>query len=482
MDDPNLMPLDILEYTVARNPYIVANQIPSDKQLHFLRLLNRYAMIGGSGGGGKSSALLMAALQFCHGKEFKGYSALIVRRNLTDLKMRGGLMDRALEWLKPFLKQRGKPGLVVWNGNDYKLTFPNGSVIQFGYCDNEGDEKRYHGAEYQLVALDEACQFSERQILFFMSERLRRSRGVYVPLRFRAGTTPGGPGHEFMKKAFVDEDTRSPNYAFIPAGVRDNPGLDAKEYTESLEVLKRSDPLRYKQMLLGDWNAIEGGRFKKEWFGRWRRDPHLRDTVVLETPAGAEVERFRPEQCQPFVTVDPSASASSRADYFCASVFCVTPKANVVWLACRRERLEIPEQVAACKGIYRRYRPQFVAVERVLNQTALFQTLQRCTDPVMVVRPINPMGQDKLARAAGAIALAASGRVFVPDRPGPEFPLDDVLAELISFTGEGKKGTHDDIVDTLSSATNLLSFVRPGWTGANSRPPFRHESRMGADY
>lgn len=476
--DQNLMPLDILQYTIARNPYIVQNQIPSDKQLRFLALLNRYAMIGGSGGGGKSSALLMAALQFCHGKEFKGYSALIVRRNLTDLKMRGGLMDRALEWLAPWLKKRGKVGTVAWNGNDYKLTFPNGSVIQFGYCDNEGDEKRYHGSEFQFVGLDEACQFSERQVTFFMSERLRRSVGIYVPLRFRAGTTPGGPSHDFFKKAFVDEETRTPGYAFIPAGVKDNPGLSAKEYTESLDVLRTTDPLRYKQMLLGDWNAIEGGRFKKDWFGRWRNDPVLKDTLILETSAGAEIERFRPDQCQPFITVDPSASASARADNFCAGVFAVTPKANVVWLACRREKLEIPDQVQACKALYRAYRPQFIAVERVMNQTAVAQTLQRSTDPVMVVKPVSPRGQDKLARAAGAIALAASGRIFLPEKPSAEFPLDDVLTELISFTGEGKKGTHDDCADVLSYCCELLTFVRPGWSGANVRAPFRHTSKL----
>lgn len=65
---------------------------------------------------------------------------------------------------------------------------------------------------------------------------------------------------------------------------------------------------------------------------------------------GQEVERFRPAVCSRFQTCDPAASASSVADYFVLSAW---PRANLVWLACERGELELPEQVATCQRSYR---------------------------------------------------------------------------------------------------------------------------------
>lgn len=470
--DPLVMPYDVFEDTVVRNPYIV--QEPSDKQIDFLRLEHRNALYTGSAGSGKSSTLLMAALQFCHNPVFAGYSGLIVRRSLQDLKMPGGLIDRALEWLSPHLKKRGKGGRVEWSAQDFRLRFPNGSTIQFGYCDNEGDEKRYHGAEFSFVGLDEAVLMSDRQIVFFMSERLRRTADIAVPVRFRMATTPGGPAHQFIKERFIDPG--APGNVYLHATFDDNPGIDAAGYRESLEQIRTFDPVRYKQMLVGDWDAVRGGQFKQEWFGRYETDRALTDTVVLRDAAGTEVERFIPAHCGRIQTCDPAASTSAKADFFVNSTFILTPKSNLVWAACFRGKFEIQEQVSHCQRLYRQWRPQFLAVEEVMNQRALAQHLRRSTNPPMVVKSVSPMGRDKLGRAAGAIALAASGRIFLPQND-PSFPLADVLAELVQFTGESKKGQHDDIVDTLSYCTDLLTFVRPGHNAGRPTAPFRYEPR-----
>lgn len=471
--DLQLMPIDLLTRTVADNPYI--RQTPSDKQLDFLILENKYALLGGAGGGGKSSALLMAALQFCHDPVFKGYSALIVRRTLQDLKQPGGLMDRALAWLDPFLKKKGRKGNVEWNGADYRLRFPNGSTIQFGYCDNEGDERRYHGAEYQGIFLDEGAQFSEKQLIFFMSERLRKADGVSVPLRFRVATTPGGPGHELLKRLFISPGEKG--YVFVPARVEDNPGLSREEYADSLAVLKVHDPLRYRQMLEGDWDAVAGNRFRRDMFGTWQENL-VTGELTLRAADGAEVETFDPDYCPRFCTCDPAASTSAKADNFALAVWLITPRANVVWWHLVRDKFEIQDQVSVCQGVYRRFRPQFLAVEEVMNQRALAQMLRRSTAPVMVVKGVSPLGRDKLARAAGAITMAASGRIFLPHPSAcpPDFPLSELVAELVSFTGDGKG--KDDTVDCASYMTELLPFVRPGHGPGRGAAPFRHVSRV----
>lgn len=459
-DGISRMPVEMLVQTVARNPYIP--DVPWEKQIQFLELECLDALYGGAGSGGKSSGLLMAALQFI---QVRGYAALIVRRNFSELKMPGGLIDRSLTWLK---------GKAHYNAQEHRWRFKEGSTLQFGYADNEGDERRYDGTEFQFIGLDEAVGFTERQIVYFY-ERLRRVFEINVPLRMRLATTPGGVGHKFLKERYIDPGT--PGKVYVPATVWDNAAVDASQYMESLEEIKRSNPLRYRQMLLGDWDAVEGGRFKREWFGWYRVDKLLPDTMILTTYGGEEVERFRPDHCGRFQTCDPAASTSAAADYFVLSTWLVTPRANVVWLGCVRDKFEIQEQVGVCQREYRRYRPQFVAVEEVLNQRALAQLLRRSTSPVMIVKSVSPRGQNKLDHAAGFIALAASGRVFLPEKAGT-FPLDDVVDEIVRFTGEKGKDSNDDCIDVGSYMAEVLPLIRAGWSGGG-RAPVRHEFKVG---
>lgn len=448
---PKVMPYEILEQTLARNPYIPNRVTPTDQQLKFLELECLDALFGGAAGGGKSEALLMAALQFA---EVPGYAALIVRRNLTDLKLPGGLLDRANDWLK---------GKAHYNAQEHRWRFKSGSTLQFGYADKEGDEQRYHGAEFQICALDEAVQFTEKQIKFFF-ERIRKKVEIPVPLRVRLGTTPGGVSHEFLKKRYIDPGT--PGKVFIPAKLRDNPHLDEEQYIESLAEV---DPLRRAQMLDGDWNAIEGGRFKMEWLlNSWAIDPTANEWCALSTG-----ERFNWRLAPTFQTCDPAASASTAADYTVLSTWKVTPQANLVWWNCERYKLEVPEQVRLCQSSYRINRPSFVAVEEVLNQRALAQLLRRSTNPVMVVRGVSPLGRKKLERAVGAINLAASGRLYLPERHGT-FPLEDVKGELVRFTGLTDNEA-SDVVDTLSYACELLPTVRVG--SGTAKPPVWHHAK-----
>jgi phage terminase large subunit-like protein len=436
---PPVMSREVLEMTLVDNPYVP--HLPTERQILFLELECLDALYGGAAGGGKSDALLMAALQFA---TVPGYAALLLRRTFADLKLPGALIDRSREWLT---------GKAHWNAQEHRWRFPRGGTLQFGYADHVGDEERYRSSEFQFIGLDEATQFTENQIRFLFS-RLRRRVGIPVPLRYRLGTNPGGPGHEFVKARYIDPGT--PGKAFVPAKVADNPHIDQEQYLTSLAEL---DPLTRAQLVAGDWDAVAGGRFRREWFGRHRRDPDSPDFRRLFR-GGAEVERFKPAQCVRFQTCDPAASTSDAADYFVLSTWLVTPKANVVWWACERGKFELPEQVELCQRSYRRHLPQFVAVEEVMNQRGLSQLLRRSRDPVMSVRGVSPLGRDKLSRAAGFINLCYDGRVFLPEGDAL-FPTDEVVGELTRFTGDPDQDAHDDIVDTGSYAAELLPMVSP---------------------
>lgn len=251
--------LDLLERALAlewrrRIPH--SPQQPTAPQAQFLALRCREALYGGAAGGGKSSALLMAALQYA---DRSGYAAIIFRRTFADLALPGAIMDRAQTWLC------GLPG-VHWDGNDHRFTFecPTGgtSTLTFGYLDTAKDRFRYQGAEFQYIGWDELTQFPEASYRYLLS-RLRRCTGVDIPLRVRAASNPGGEGHEWVRQRFIIEGPQS-GRAFVPAKLADNPHLDRAEYEKGLQEL---DPVTRAQLLNGDWDIVQKGPlFDRAWF------------------------------------------------------------------------------------------------------------------------------------------------------------------------------------------------------------------------
>lgn len=243
----NHLPIDNVDKPLKWSKY--APQAPEIKQQAALSLDDTLIlMFGGAGGGGKSTWGLQGALQYV---DTPGYSALILRRSFAELTKAGSLMDRAREWLAPTD--------AVFRGRDNKFVFPSGAQLEFGYLARDADVHQFQSAEYQYIFFDELTAFSEFSFRYMVS-RVRRLEGSNVPLRVRAATNPGGPGHEWVRRAFP-VDGSGPNeegWAFIPALVDDNPNLDREQYKKGLEML---DPYTRAQMLHGDWNVRPPGNW-----------------------------------------------------------------------------------------------------------------------------------------------------------------------------------------------------------------------------
>ncbi len=235
--------LEVKRAHIARTtPRPFMPQAPEPKQAEFLALDCLEALYGGAAGGGKSSALLMAALQYVH---IPGYAALILRRTFADLSLPGAIMDRAHDWL------HGTG--AKWNGQDKRWTFPSGATLTFGYCETAKDVYRYQGMEVQFVGVDELTQWPEQSYRYLMS-RLRRLEGSAVPVRARAASNPGGIGHDWVRRRFVEaNDTER---RFVPANLSDNPHVDAVSYRKSLAQL---DENTRRQLEDGIWVRDSGG-------------------------------------------------------------------------------------------------------------------------------------------------------------------------------------------------------------------------------
>ena len=136
---------------------------PSLTQKVFLKSQSTEVLFGGAAGGGKSSALIMAALQYV---DVPNYSAILFRRTYADLALPGALMDRFRDWVASYDD-------VHWNANMYTATFPSGARVTFGYLNNVNDYLRYKGSEFQFIGMDEVTEIREADYRYMFS-RLRR--------------------------------------------------------------------------------------------------------------------------------------------------------------------------------------------------------------------------------------------------------------------------------------------------------------------
>jgi predicted phage terminase large subunit-like protein len=257
----------VLFKQVIRNPYIPIK--PTSKQLQFLSIFEEESLYGGAAGGGKSAALLADALMFV---TEPNYNALILRKNYQQLTLPGALIDLSKQWL---MQTDAK-----WNDTDKQWRFPSGATLNFGYLDSENDVYRYQGSAFHFIGFDELTQFTETKYLYLFS-RMRKNVDSSFPLRFRAGSNPGGVGHEWVKERFIpeyddNEQLIRKTALFVPAKLEDNPHVDQEAYERSLAKL---DPITRAQLRYGNWDvASVGNYFKKEKF-----------KIVDECPRGLTV-------------------------------------------------------------------------------------------------------------------------------------------------------------------------------------------------
>lgn len=234
---------------------------PYPAQEAFFLAKEKRVAYGGARGGGKSFAmrkkLCMLALKH------PGIQILLLRRTLPELR------ENHINPLRRELK-----GLADYRESTKEFTFQNRSRIKLGYLANDGDVLQYQGQAYEVIGMEEATQFTEEQYLA-LTECNRLSGNMtedFIP-RMYFTCNPGGVGHAWVKRLFIDrlyrEGERAEDYRFIPASVYDNEFIIRKnpDYVRALEALP---PIRRRAMLNGDWDVFEG-----QFFPEFSRERHV---------------------------------------------------------------------------------------------------------------------------------------------------------------------------------------------------------------
>ena len=243
----------------------------SDKQLRFLRSKCRFTAYGGARGGGKSWAL-RTKLKLL-GMNYNGIRMLLLRRSYAELRENhiNVLMSELL-------------GIATYKESEKVFKFKNGSTLKMGYCDSESDVLQYQGIEYDVICMDEATQFTEFQFQT-LTASLRGANDF--PKRFYLTCNPGGVGHEWVKRLFIEREYRHDEnpeeYEFISATVFDNKVLMEKD-PHYVNMLNNLDDKLRQAWRDGSWDMLAG-----QFFNEFNREVHICEPF----PIPEEWRRYR---------------------------------------------------------------------------------------------------------------------------------------------------------------------------------------------
>ena len=238
---------------------------PFPRQQQFLDAADQYeyTLFGGAAGPGKSYALRWWLLSLL----LRWYAALGLRG------VRVGLFCEDYPSLKDRHLDKVKVEFPSWMGTLHETTHEfrlhpeyGGGVLAFRNLDRPA---KYQSVEFAAIGVDELT-LNPRETFDVLRARKRWPGIDFSP--FGAGTNPGGIGHYWVKKLWIDRDFTGTDdeeldpstFHFVPARADDNPALP-KSYYATLNSLP---PTLRKAFADGDWNIFVG-QFFKEW-----RDGH----------------------------------------------------------------------------------------------------------------------------------------------------------------------------------------------------------------
>ena len=241
-------------------------------QTNFLAASEREVLYGGAAGGGKSYAMLADPLRYLVHPQFSG---LLLRKTTEEL--------RELIWKSQELYPKIIPG-IKWSERKMQWTSPAGGRLWLSYLDRDEDVLRYQGLSFCWIGFDELTQWATPFAWDYLRSRLR-SAASDLPVYMRATTNPGGSGHMWVKKYFIDPSPSNKSFyatdengqtllypkghskegqplfkrKFIPAKLFDNPYLsDSGDYETMLLSLPEH---QRKKLLEGNWDVSEGAAF-----------------------------------------------------------------------------------------------------------------------------------------------------------------------------------------------------------------------------
>lgn len=413
---------------------------------------------GGAAGGGKSWALLMECLRH---RNVPSFSAVIFRRNSTQVRNPGGLWDTSCE-IFPHAGGTPKESTLEWD-------FQGKGKVKFAHLEHDKTRFDWQGSQIPLIGFDELTHFSWSQFVYMLS-RNRSPCGVkpYIrattnpdpdswvrqfiswwidevsgyPIPSRSGKTRwffiqndqtiwGSSREELLEK---DQNCLPKSVSFVASTVHDNKILLEKDpgYLANLKALPRFER---EQLLMGNWNVrpTAGMFFQRSFF----------ETVKAVPKGGVKGVRYWDRAAtKKTENNDPDYTVGLRLEKDKNSILYVTDMVRI-----QQSPLGVQSAIkntASQDGISVR-----IGIEQDPGQAGV-------SEADYLVRMLQGYNvktfkatQDKVTRALPVSSQAEAGNIKLLQAPWNE----DFLRELENFP----ESSHDDIVDALSGAFLMIT-------------------------
>lgn len=233
---------------------------------------------GGARGGGKTESSIGDWLEHSarYGADAIG---IFVRRKLTQL-------TEVIARTKQLFPKIG----AKYNEQQKTWTMPGGGRLKFVYLEKDSDAEEYQGHSYTRIYVEEVTNFPSSGPVDKLRATLRSGAGVPVGMRLTGN--PGGAGHNWVKKRYIDPNPKgfeiitetvkilgkevSLSRVFIPSKISDNHLLMDNDPTYVLRLYQSGSKALVKAWLEGDWNIIDGA-----FFDNWDTDLIVKSTDWL---------------------------------------------------------------------------------------------------------------------------------------------------------------------------------------------------------
>ena len=392
----------------------------SEPQWKFFQSNVRYTCYGGARGGGKSWAIIRKAVLLA--LYYTGIQILVVRREYDQLEN---------PIIQPMLKLV-PPDIRTYNKTEHLLSFVNGSRIKFSNMPDYSStvEGKFQGNNWDVLFIDEATQFLESEFRG-LDAIIRGDNGL--PKRVYLTCNPGGVGHFWVKRLFVDRkfqpEENPDDYVFIQATVDDNKNID-KEYINVLNNLPEDVRRAHRY---GDWNALSGVYFEEFTDG-------------LHT-------------CKPF-PIPKNWKRYRAMDYGLDMHFCI-------WVAV--------DETGRCY-VYR----QFAQANMLVSEAAKIQLEMTRSDEEIgyTIAPPDLWARNRETGKSQASTFAENGVVlFRSDNNRQQGWY--ALKELLKIRADGKPGII--LFDTCNKLIDCLKCIQHDKTNPNDVAKHPHELTHGPD-
>ncbi len=426
-------------------------------QLEFLKNPADQILFGGSAGSGKTYAILLDALWYF---DVPGYTAIIFRRNSTQVRAPGGLWSESQELFRQFGG--------VSNESSLEWTFPSGAVIKFSHLQYDRDVYSYQGSAICGLYFDELVHFTKEQFFYMLSRnRSMCGKNPYVKMTCN-------PDSESWVRELVDwwinpdsglaipersgvlrwfivlddkiiwDDSKEelqekyPNcypksFTFISASIHDNKKLLEinPEYLANLHALPK---VERERLLHGNWNIkpSAGLYFQKGYF-----------EIVDAVPANRNAVRYWDRAATKKTdNNDPDYTVGIRLEKDSNNIIYITDMVRIQDSPLGVQN--IIKNTAIRDGISVR-----IGIEEDPGQAGVSEAehLTRILQGYNVKR--NRVMRDKVTRALPVSAQAEAGNIKIFRGKWNE----EFFKELENFP----EGSHDDIVDALSGAFLMMN-------------------------